>query len=224
MFVLAARLGQHPEAQCTRQCHHRQIHQQHRTPVVVLEQHPGDGGAQRRTRGTAGAPDPDRAGALMGVGEHGAQQRQGRRHQAGAGHALQHPGRDQQPGGRRHRRRGRGHTEGQARDEQQPFAAHPVAQVAHGDQQAGEHERVDVADPEDLGVAGAQFRGERRHRDADHGAVDGDHEDRQAQHEQRGDLPPGHRLPRPFQPLRCCRECYGVAAAIRVAPIPGTGG
>ena len=158
----------------------------------MLQQHTGYRRSHCRTGRTGGTPDPDPAHPLTVIGEHRAQQRQRGGHQPGAGETLHGPRHDEQRGRGRHRRQNRSRTEGDTGDQQQPLATDPVAQIAHRDEHPGEHEGIDVTDPEDLVVTGMQFVGDRRHRDADDGSVDGHHEHRQTEREQGRHLTPVH--------------------------------
>ena len=71
-----------------------------------------------------------------------------------------------------------------------PVAAEAVAEAAGGEQQAGEDERVGVDDPLQLAGGGAEAAlarrvGQRRERDVEDRVVERDHDQADAQHQQR---------------------------------------
>lgn len=89
-------------------------------------------------------------------------------------------------GGRRRAR------EQQQSAEEEGFAAEPVGHAAREEHQAGRHQAVDVDQPLQLAGGGAEFVDERRQGDVQHGDVEADDEQAQAEH---GQDRPTHGVP-----------------------------
>ncbi len=74
-----------------------------------------------------------------------------------------------------------GDAEQRVPEQQDPSAADPVAQRAEQDQQRGADQRVDVDDPEQFDRAGPQVLGDGGDRHVQHGGVDGDEQQADAE-------------------------------------------
>ncbi|RPK78911.1 hypothetical protein EES46_33345 [Streptomyces sp. ADI98-10] len=177
----AARLGQQPAAQRQDHGHQRDVDQEDRAPPVVLDEEAADdrsgGGADRGDRG----PHADGERPLPAVGEDLAQDRQRGGHDHRAADAEEGAGRDQDGGcvGRGGERGG--DAEQRVAEEQYASSADPVTQRAEEDEQRGADEGVGVDDPEEGRAARAQVLGDGRNRDVQHGRVEGDDQETEAE-------------------------------------------
>ena len=138
--------------------HDRQVHEEDRAPVEVLDQEAAadraDGDAEPGHRG----PDADRLRPLLG-GEDVGEDREGGRHDQRAADAHERAARDQRVRACRPARRAASRRRRSPRpDDERPAAAEAVAEAAHREQQAGEDQRVGVDDPLELAGRGAESR------------------------------------------------------------------
>lgn len=179
--AVALRLGQQQPPHRKTDQHQRNVDEEDRTPPEVLQQEAAQQRPDRRAHRGHGAPDADRERPLAPVRKDLAQDRQGRGHDHRAAHAEQRPRRDQHLGVVRQGRHTGGHAEQRVPEEQDPSAADAVAQRAEQDQQRGADERVDVDDPEQLDPAGPQVLGDGGDRHVQHGGVDGDQQQADAE-------------------------------------------
>jgi hypothetical protein len=117
----------------------------------------------------------------IGVGEQGADQGQGGRHEGRARDPEHRPRRDE--GARRagERRDHRGDGERRAADQEQAPPPDAVAERAHGDQEPGDHEAVDVHRPELLGRAQVEVGAHRGERQVEHAHVEREQQGRQGE-------------------------------------------
>ncbi len=165
--------------------HHGEVDEEDRAPPEVLEQGSAHDRADGRAGRGGGAPDADGEAALPGVGEDVADQREGGRHQGGAGHAEQGAGDDHHLGAGRVGVQDRDGAEGGGADEEQLLAAYAVTEGAHGDQESGDDEGVDVADPQQLGAGRLQVLAEGGCGEAEDRGVDRDQQHGQDEHGER---------------------------------------
>ncbi len=150
----------------------------------MLEQEAAEQRSDRRAHRRHGTPDADGQRPLPPVGEDLPQDRQRRRHDHGAADAEQRAGRDQHLGVVGQGRERGGDAEERVAEQQDPSAAHPVAQRAEEDQQRGADERVDVDDPEQFDGAGPEVLGDGGDRHVQHGRVEGDEQQADAEDDQ----------------------------------------
>ena len=167
--------------------HDRDVDQEDRAPVEVLEQE-ARGHRAEHTREPRGAgPEPDRL-APLGPGEHVRDDRQRGRHDERAADAHERARCDQLLGGVRERRRDRPDAEDHQPELERTASPEPVAEAPAREEQPGEHERVAVDDPLQLAAVGVEVLRDRGDRDVEHCVVEHDHEQAEAQDDE--DPPP----------------------------------
>ena len=164
---------------------HGHRHEEHRSPRIVLQQHPAHDRAECRSRREHRRPDRDGEPALVTVGEDAAQERERRGHEHRAEHAHQGASRDQQCGRRREGGERRNGREPRGTDQEQLAPPEPVAQHAHRHEQTRQHERVGVDDPELLRARRGEVEGDLGQGKAQHRVVDRYQQYRQHQHDKR---------------------------------------
>ncbi|SQA22366.1 Uncharacterised protein [Streptomyces griseus] len=179
--VAAARLGEQPAAQRQDHGHQRDVDQEDRAPPEVLDQEAADdrpgGGSDRGDRG----PHADGERPLPAVGEDLAQDRQRGGHDHRAADTEQGPGRDEDGRGVGGRGERGGDAEQRVPEQEHPASADPVTQCAEEDEQRGADEGVGVDDPQEGRAAGAQILGDGRNGDVEHGRVECDHQETEAE-------------------------------------------
>ena len=139
--------GTHPRSRRDRD--DRQVHEEDRAPVEVLEQESSADRPQRDADAGDRGPVGDRATPLFGR-EHVGDERQRARHDERAADSHDRPGRDQLLGRRGERREQRAGAEHDHAELQRTLAAEAVAEAARREQQTREHERVRVDHPLEL--------------------------------------------------------------------------
>ncbi|MCP9976871.1 hypothetical protein LUX32_03690 [Actinomadura madurae] len=144
-------------------------------PVQVVGQRPADQQADRTARSGDAAPDPERLGAVLRLGERHRQQRQRGRPEQRAEPSLQGTGHQQHLDVRRRAPERRSGGEAEQRDQEGPLAAGVVGDPAAEQQQAAERQRVRGDDPLPVAVGDREVPLERRQRDVHHGGVQDDH-------------------------------------------------
>ncbi len=182
--AVALGLGQQQPPHREADQHQRDVDEEDRAPPEVLQQEPAEQRPDRRADRGHGAPDADGQRPLPPVGEDLPQDRQRGRHDHRAADAEQRTGQDQHVGVVGEGRERGGDPEEGVAEEQDPSAAHPVAQRAEEDQQRGADERVDIDDPEQFDRAGPEVLGDGGDRHVQHGGVDGDEQQADAEDDQ----------------------------------------
>ena len=177
--------AEHDERRSDQQHADRHVDEEHPPPAGAVGQQPAGDHADRRRRSADGAEDPERAVALVSLGErHGEDRERGRRDQRGA-ESLQSAGSDQQPGRSRQPGQQRRQREDRQADDEDPPPADQVGETAAEHQEAAEQQPVGDHDPlqralPDVEVALDRGQGDVHDRDVEHdhelgGAGEGEH-------------------------------------------------
>ena len=156
-----------------RQQDQRHVDQEDRAPGDRLDQRAAAGGPDHRRDPGPGGPGADRLAAL-GALEGGREDRQGSRHQQGAGEPLQAARGDQNPAARRDAAEDRGDAEQAETEDEDPPSAELVAQRAPDEQKGDEPEQIGLDDPLLVSQARAQIVADHGQGDVHHSRIEED--------------------------------------------------
>ena len=176
------------------------------TPGEIVGQCAAEQQADRASTGGDRAEDAERFGPVLRRGERGDQERQRRRHQHGAEHALEGSSSDERREVRRRATDGRDAGEPDQTDQEGGLAAEEIAELPSGEQKASGREAVGRHDPLPIGGREVQRALRRRQRDVHHRQVENHHELRGADHAERQPaFPVGARVG------NCCDDSFDCA-------------
>ena len=204
---------------------HREVDVEDPAPGPDGEEVAADERAGRRRDAAQPRPGADGAGAVLGA-ERGLQDGEAGRGEERPADALDHPGRDEQPGARGHAAAGRRDGEPDDPDGEDALAAVAVAEGSPEEEEGGQRERVAGDDPLQRADAAVELAADGGERDADDGRIEkgdagaedggGDHPAPAAARERRAG-----RRPRPTRaPLRRCPCRRSLGAEVHRDPRP----